>query len=62
MGSDGADGAVQVHEAGGLVIAEDASTTAVYGMPRAVVERGIADRQPPLPDVASAIIDLVLKR
>jgi two-component system, chemotaxis family, protein-glutamate methylesterase/glutaminase len=61
MGTDGADGSVRVRAAGGQIIAEDASTTAVYGMPRAIAERGLADRQVPLPDMAAAITDMVLK-
>jgi two-component system, chemotaxis family, protein-glutamate methylesterase/glutaminase len=55
MGSDGAAGAAAVRTAGGLVIAEDESTCVVYGMPRAVVERGGADRVAPLEQVAPAI-------
>lgn len=60
MGSDGADGAATLHAAGARIIAEDASTAVVYGMPRAVAERGVADRQAPLSEVAAAITDLVL--
>jgi two-component system, chemotaxis family, protein-glutamate methylesterase/glutaminase len=55
MGSDGADGARSVKEAGGRVIAEHESTCVVYGMPRAVVEAGIADAVVPLPNVANEI-------
>jgi two-component system, chemotaxis family, protein-glutamate methylesterase/glutaminase len=60
MGSDGADGAAVLRAAGARIITEDASTTVVYGMPRAVVERGLSHRQAPLPDVAMAIVDLLL--
>lgn len=60
MGSDGADGAETLRRAGGKVIVEDPSTTVVYGMPRSVAERGLADRQLPLPEIAGAITDLVL--
>ncbi len=56
MGSDGAAGAAAVREAGGTVIAEDESTCVVWGMPRAVTERGVADRVVPLEDVASTIV------
>jgi two-component system chemotaxis response regulator CheB len=55
MGHDGAAGAVSVHEQGGYVIAEDESTCVVFGMPRAVVERGVADRVVPLERVGAAI-------
>ena len=55
MGVDGAAGAEAVHKAGGYVLAEDESTCVVYGMPRAVVERGIADSVLPLDEIAGAI-------
>lgn len=59
MGCDGAEGAAWVHAAGGHVLAEDASTAVVYGMPRAVVERGVAHRQAPLPAMADAIQEVL---
>jgi two-component system chemotaxis response regulator CheB len=62
MGQDGADGAVAVHAAGGLVLAEDESTCVVWGMPRAVVERGVADRVAPLDTMASAIVAALAAR
>jgi len=51
MGKDGAAGAGAVREAGGLVIAQDEATSAVYGMPRAVVEGGV-DAVLPLEEIA----------
>jgi two-component system chemotaxis response regulator CheB len=59
MGSDGAAGAAAIRQAGGLVLAEDESTCVVWGMPRAVVERGGADRVVPLDAMAAAITDAV---
>jgi two-component system chemotaxis response regulator CheB len=55
MGQDGASGAARVHELGGYVLAEDESTCVVWGMPRAVVERGAADKVVPLDAMAHAI-------
>ncbi len=55
MGSDGANGAALIHAAGGRVIAEDESTCVVWGMPRSVIESGVADEVAPLPRVAAAI-------
>ena len=55
MGSDGLDGAREVKAAGGRVIAEHESTCVVYGMPRAIVEAGIADAVVPLPNIANEI-------
>lgn len=42
MGRDGTEGAERIAAAGGGVYAQDEATCAVWGMPRAVVERGIA--------------------
>jgi two-component system, chemotaxis family, protein-glutamate methylesterase/glutaminase len=56
MGQDGAVGAAAVRRAGGCVIAEDESTCVVWGMPRAVVERGLADRVVALDGMAQAIV------
>ena len=59
MGSDGTDGARKIKSVGGHIIAEDESTSVVYGMPRAVAEAGVVDRVEPLPKVASAIAEMV---
>lgn len=42
MGVDGLTGARAVHAVGGMVLAQDEASAAVYGMPRAVAEAGIA--------------------
>lgn len=42
MGRDGAEGAKRLVEAGGLVMAQDEDSCAVWGMPRAVAEAGLA--------------------
>jgi two-component system chemotaxis response regulator CheB len=57
MGSDGAAGAAAIRQARGLVLAEDESTCVVWGMPRAVVEHGGADRVVPLDAMALAIVN-----
>ncbi|HTU00818.1 MAG TPA: CheB methylesterase domain-containing protein [Candidatus Sulfotelmatobacter sp.] len=55
MGRDGLDGARAIKVRGGKVLAEAESTCAVYGMPRALAEAGLADRQLPLDQMARAI-------
>jgi two-component system chemotaxis response regulator CheB len=59
MGSDGAEGSGLIKAEGGKIIAEHESTSVVYGMPRSVVEAGLADQVIPLQSVASAIIGMV---
>lgn len=42
IGCDGAAGAADVRNAGGMIVAQDEASCVVYGMPKAVTERGIA--------------------
>ena len=42
MGRDGAEGARRLVESGGSVMAQDEGTSAVWGMPRAIAESGLA--------------------
>jgi two-component system, chemotaxis family, protein-glutamate methylesterase/glutaminase len=62
MGHDGTAGAVALHEAGGFVLAEDESTCVVWGMPRAVFERGVTDQVVPLDGMAEAIVAALAAR
>ena len=55
MGRDGTDGATLVKAHGGSVIAQDEASSALFGMPRAVAEAGLADRILPLDEIAAAI-------
>lgn len=59
MGSDGAEGCKVVTEAGGTIIAQDASTSVVWGMPRAVAEKGLCRAVLPLPEIAPYVIGAV---
>jgi len=43
MGKDGLDGVRQIKKDGGTVYVQDEDTSVVYGMPRVVVEAGLAD-------------------
>lgn len=62
MGRDGALGARAIHEAGGNVIAQDEMSCAVYGMPKAVVDLGLADEILPLIEISQAIVRRAEKR
>jgi two-component system chemotaxis response regulator CheB len=55
MGRDGCVGLKKLHEKGGYIIAQDEESCVVYGMPKAVVDEGIADEVQPLEDLAEAI-------
>ena len=60
MGTDGTKGVRELKERGGLVIAEDKSSCTVYGMPRSVVESGLADIVAPLTEIPSALKTLLM--
>lgn len=57
MGKDGSAGAAAIRKAGGLVIAQDEATSAVYGMPKAVADAG-ADHVLPLAEIAPRLRSL----
>jgi two-component system chemotaxis response regulator CheB len=56
MGKDSLDGAAAVRQAGGRIIVEAESSCVVHGMPRAVVQAGLADEQVDLSSMAEAIL------
>ncbi len=58
MGEDGAEGLSLIRAHGGATIAESEATCAVYGMPRAAVERGAAKHVLALPEIAAALAAL----
>jgi two-component system chemotaxis response regulator CheB len=55
MGSDGLDGARAIHDRGGIVLAQDEASSAVWGMPGRVAEAGIAAAVLPLDALAREI-------
>lgn len=62
MGEDGAQGLLDLRRAGGYTIAEDESTTVVYGMPAAAATLGAACECLPLPAIAPRVLELVSKK
>jgi two-component system chemotaxis response regulator CheB len=56
MGSDGIRGVPYIFNGGGHVIAEAEETCVVYGMPRTVVEAGMAHETVPLHGISRTII------
>ncbi len=59
MGSDGMEGVSAVKKQGGGCITQSAESCVVYGMPKAVVERGLSDEALPPELIVSRIRQLV---
>ncbi len=59
MGADGAEGIEEIKNAGGKAIAEDERSCVVYGMPKAIVQRGLADMTVPLEKVSDEIVRIL---
>ena len=59
LGNDGEKGMGAIKDKGGKTIAESEETCVVYGMPKAVVNAGIADKIVPLDEIAGEIINSV---
>jgi two-component system chemotaxis response regulator CheB len=62
MGKDGAGGLLKIRKAGGVTIAQDEATSAVYGMPREAVNLGAAERVLPLSAIGGALGALAFPR
>ena len=55
MGKDGLEGIKKLKYSGGYCIAQDESSSVVYGMPKAIVENGLADVVASLDDIPNII-------
>jgi two-component system chemotaxis response regulator CheB len=55
MGRDGAEGLLQMKQAGAMTFAQDENTSVVYGMPREAVRLGAVESVLPLKSIAAAI-------
>lgn len=62
MGSDGALGAVEIHNAGGEIYVQDEASAVVWGMPGAVVAAGVVDLVSPLKHLAAEVIRRVAQQ
>ena len=56
MGSDGADGLLEMSKAGSYNIVQDEATSTVYGMPKEATENGAAHTVKPLQSIAAEIL------
>lgn len=59
MGNDGLKGLTALKKTGGRIFAQSEETCVVYGMPKAVVDAGIADKVLSLEEMAGEIINAV---
>lgn len=62
MGSDGTKGMREVKRLEGFAIVESEETCVVYGMPRSLVDAGLADRIVPLNEIGKTIVECVMRR
>jgi two-component system chemotaxis response regulator CheB len=59
MGTDGTRGATDLVAAGGSVIAQDETTSVVWGMPRSVAQAGLCSAVLPLDQIAQKVLRLL---
>ena len=59
MGHDGMQGMKLIKEKGGKTLAQNEETSVVYGMPKAVIDAGIADKIAPLDAIAAEIVNMI---
>jgi two-component system chemotaxis response regulator CheB len=56
MGRDGAQGLLRIKDAGGITVAQDETTSVVFGMPKAAIDLGASDKVVKLQDIAAEIL------
>jgi len=59
MGADGVEGLQSIRQAGGRIIAQDETSSVVWGMPGAAVAAGLADLVLPLDVIPTRLMELV---
>ena len=62
MGRDGAQGLLQMRQAGARTVGQDEASCVVYGMPRAAQEIGAVEKQVSLSSIGQSILDLASAR
>ena len=58
MGRDGAEGMMTLRRAGARCLAQNEASSVVFGMPRAALEAGAAERAVPLARISAEVLDL----
>ncbi len=59
VGNDGTKGAEVIKRNGGIIIAQDEATSMVFGMPKSVIENGLADYVLPLEKISKKLVELL---
>ena len=59
MGEDGVEGAASIVQHGGTMVVQDETSSAVWGMPKAVKNAGLAHATLPLKDIAALLVRIV---
>ena len=57
IGDDGADGMVEIKNAGAYTLGESEDSATVYGMPKEAYERGGAVKKLPFPEIVKEILN-----
>ena len=58
MGRDGAQGLLEMRQAGARTLGQDEASSVVYGMPKAAFEIGAVERQLPLSRLPAAVLEI----
>jgi two-component system chemotaxis response regulator CheB len=58
MGADGAQGMLRLHEHGFYTIAQDETSSVVWGMPGAAIKLGAVDEVLPLSKIAARLLEV----
>jgi two-component system chemotaxis response regulator CheB len=59
MGSDGAEGLLEMRRAGAVTIAQDEESSVVFGMPKTAIELGAAAMIVGLEDIPRTVVGLM---
>jgi two-component system chemotaxis response regulator CheB len=62
MGSDGADGLLEMRRAGAFTLAQDEASSVVFGMPKEAIERGAAEKVASLSRMPHEILRAVFEK
>lgn len=62
MGTDGAQGALRIHQGGGEVWAEAEESSVIFGMPKAAIDAGATRRVLPLSAIGPAVVAAARRR